>query len=263
MTAEQIIICRMISPERHLCSNCNRLYTANEPQSTGTTTQDLHVCKHRYCPGVETEDNGGGYWVTKCPKYIQIDTRGIYSEWMQDMPWKEIAAKAKKKAGYKCEICGSAMNLCVHHTTYENICREDQHPDDLVVVCRNCHANIHDEDLKKAAEKRKQKKRQEWHPRDDFGRFWDFCIGQGKAKEFMQYFHDMRLRYESMPELPWIAYDWYMLDFFKEFGYTPSQEWESESLWNERRTIYNKVMREEQGWTEVDPVSGCLVGRLP
>jgi len=46
--------------------------------------------------------------------------------------------------GGKCELCGKKKNLHVHHTTYENHGLEHIHLNDLMVLCKICHAKFHD-----------------------------------------------------------------------------------------------------------------------
>ena len=129
----------------HLCWMCNRLY---DIQDVDYTTIDPHACPYAY-DDWETKDNGGGYWVTKCKHYIPIDTRRIYKTWINSEDWKDIAFQKMKKAGFQCELCGTAKNLCVHHITYEHLCREEEHMEDLLCVCKTCHRKLHENDLKK------------------------------------------------------------------------------------------------------------------
>lgn len=42
----------------------------------------------------------------------------------------------------RCEACGTARLLHVHHRTYERFGQE--HADDLSVLCEACHALVHD-----------------------------------------------------------------------------------------------------------------------
>ena len=68
-----------------------------------------------------------------------------YHDWMNSDGWRKKRNKKLKEAGYKCELCGSAKNLRVHHITYENLGHEPM--DDLLAVCDNCHKKLHKEDL--------------------------------------------------------------------------------------------------------------------
>ncbi len=62
------------SKGKHICTNC--IHTAGMTDNDlSMTTQDYNSCKLRYDPGndsLETVDNGGGYWITKC-KYYEFD----------------------------------------------------------------------------------------------------------------------------------------------------------------------------------------------
>lgn len=51
-----------------------------------------------------------------------------------------------KQSGFVCEICGSAINLQVHHLTYEHFRSEPM--EDLIVLCAKCHHKLHSEDIR-------------------------------------------------------------------------------------------------------------------
>ena len=59
---------------------------------------------------------------------------------------------------YKCSICGSIENLCVHHIDgYDENKPENNNVNKMITLCRKCHSNIHsgqciDEDLLDAIE---------------------------------------------------------------------------------------------------------------
>lgn len=61
-----------------------------------------------------------------------------YQTYLRSRRWKEKAKRAKRRAGYRCQICNSSMNLEVHHRTYERLGYEAD--DDLTVLCARCHA---------------------------------------------------------------------------------------------------------------------------
>lgn len=65
-----------------------------------------------------------------------------YKEYLQTEHWKQTRGKALKKANYRCELCNSKIDLNVHHKTYEN--RGEEKPNDLIVLCHNCHSKFHD-----------------------------------------------------------------------------------------------------------------------
>ncbi len=64
-----------------------------------------------------------------------------YKEYLKTDHWKITRAAALRRAGYKCEICGSNKRLNVHHLTYRNIGNE--RPEDLMVLCYYHHKWIH------------------------------------------------------------------------------------------------------------------------
>lgn len=64
-----------------------------------------------------------------------------YYEYLHSPEWKAKRKQKLKEVGHKCEECGSAKNLKVHHITYENLGNEDM--DDLLVVCKRCHNKLH------------------------------------------------------------------------------------------------------------------------
>ena len=74
----------------------------------------------------------------KVDKFISMP----YKEYLETDHWKKTRAKALKKANYKCELCNSTKELNVHHKTYGN--RGKEKPEDLIVLCHNCHAKFHD-----------------------------------------------------------------------------------------------------------------------
>ena len=95
----------------------------------------------------KTEDNGGGYNVLKCR-----DFRLDHQKYMRSDLWRGKRRDRLYIDGYKCRLCGSAMNLQVHHITYENV--PDEGMDDLLTVCRTCHERLHRTDIQRKNFKR-------------------------------------------------------------------------------------------------------------
>jgi hypothetical protein len=60
-----------------------------------------------------------------------------YAEYLQTPHWRSLRAWALERAGNRCQLCGSAKELEVHHNTYERLGCE--WPSDLVVLCDPCH----------------------------------------------------------------------------------------------------------------------------
>ena len=65
-----------------------------------------------------------------------------YRDYLLTPEWLTRRAEALARANYRCQVCNRAEGeLNVHHRTYER--RGYEHPDDLVVLCRPCHALFH------------------------------------------------------------------------------------------------------------------------
>lgn len=71
-----------------------------------------------------------------------------YSGYIHSSHWKDIRRQRLAMDGFQCSICGTAKNLEVHHLTYERLGHEDL--DDLVSLCKRCHAKVHEKDKKEA-----------------------------------------------------------------------------------------------------------------
>jgi 5-methylcytosine-specific restriction endonuclease McrA len=55
--------------------------------------------------------------------------------------WRERRVDAFRRAKGICEHCNTRPATEVHHRTYIRVFNE--HPNDLVALCRPCHADIH------------------------------------------------------------------------------------------------------------------------
>jgi 5-methylcytosine-specific restriction endonuclease McrA len=64
-----------------------------------------------------------------------------YQQVMHSEGWRKRRQRALKRAGYRCQKCGSRRQLQVHHLTYARLGRE--RAADLMVLCRTCHAAEH------------------------------------------------------------------------------------------------------------------------
>lgn len=64
-----------------------------------------------------------------------------YQRYMASPEWKELRAKARERAGNKCEFCSGPPDH-VHHVKYPKRYQED-HMDNLVVACEACHEKLH------------------------------------------------------------------------------------------------------------------------
>lgn len=62
--------------------------------------------------------------------------------------WQSVARRVRMRDKHRCQICGSKVNLEVHHTTYYvNGCsivgHEEKYLDKLITLCSVCHARHH------------------------------------------------------------------------------------------------------------------------
>lgn len=67
-----------------------------------------------------------------------------YDLYIHSDDWRARAKAAKERAGWRCQVCntpGSYSTLACHHRTYDRLGHEL--PDDLVVLCKDCHALFH------------------------------------------------------------------------------------------------------------------------
>jgi 5-methylcytosine-specific restriction endonuclease McrA len=64
-----------------------------------------------------------------------------YGAYLQTSEWAERRRGALRRANDRCETCRTDARLHVHHRTYER--RGEERPDDLIVLCEDCHLAVH------------------------------------------------------------------------------------------------------------------------
>ena len=70
-----------------------------------------------------------------------------YKDYLATPEWRGVRSGALGRANHKCELCNaSGVELHVHHKTYER--RGEELPEDLIVLCKDCHAKHHDKEAK-------------------------------------------------------------------------------------------------------------------
>lgn len=82
-----------------------------------------------------------------------------YEEYINSDTWKNRRLKILKRDGFKCQNCGSPIQLEVHHLRYPSVYGEEP-DDDLITLCDNCHRSLHAADAV-----RKQMQREPWWER--------------------------------------------------------------------------------------------------
>jgi hypothetical protein len=70
-----------------------------------------------------------------------------YDAYLKTEAWQIRRSQALKDAKNRCQLCYSTKLLNVHHKTYER--RGHELPEDLIVLCNDCHAKHHDKIGKK------------------------------------------------------------------------------------------------------------------
>lgn len=64
-----------------------------------------------------------------------------YQIYLKSKHWRERRLQAIKDVGSACQICGSEVELQVHHLNYDNLGHEEDN--DLIVACEVCHKKHH------------------------------------------------------------------------------------------------------------------------
>ena len=140
------------SDEKHLCCTCIHAKNLSDDDMVMTTMDptSCNIVFEQYEGGYapEREDNGSGYWVTKCQHY-EYDkdwNRVNYHDYIKSDKWKTKRLECLKRDNYQCQKCGTAINLVIHHSTYDRLGNEDM--GDLVTLCKDCHKKVHENDLR-------------------------------------------------------------------------------------------------------------------
>lgn len=66
-----------------------------------------------------------------------------YEQYLKTDYWKAVALEVKKRAGFRCQVCNSQLDLVAHHRCYDHRGNELQHLDDLTCLCSRCHSVFH------------------------------------------------------------------------------------------------------------------------
>lgn len=68
-----------------------------------------------------------------------------YSDYLKTPHWQEIERIVRESAEDICQMCGDERerNLQVHHRTYAHRGYEDFHLEDVILLCDECHSDVH------------------------------------------------------------------------------------------------------------------------
>lgn len=89
------------------------------------------------------------------------DSQGKYQEYLKTDYWKEVQRQVKLRAGFRCQVCNSQMDLVAHHRCYDHRGNELEHLGDLICMCQRCHSLFHgklDKDQKSREQNRCESK---------------------------------------------------------------------------------------------------------
>jgi 5-methylcytosine-specific restriction endonuclease McrA len=67
--------------------------------------------------------------------------RWRYRRYLRSAHWRALRKQVLRRAGGRCEACGRAGRLDVHHLTYAR--RGNELLGDLQALCRDCHDKAH------------------------------------------------------------------------------------------------------------------------
>jgi len=66
-----------------------------------------------------------------------------YKRFLSGGVWRSIREYLFEIRGRACQVCCSSERLQIHHSTYKHRGSEYKHLNDLVILCRDCHAKFH------------------------------------------------------------------------------------------------------------------------
>ena len=76
----------------------------------------------------------------------KLDYKTAYKKYLQTPLWKFQSCFFKLAYDFTCQNCQSHYcppHLVVHHLSYEHIGSEFCHPEDVIVLCTDCHMKVH------------------------------------------------------------------------------------------------------------------------
>lgn len=73
-----------------------------------------------------------------------VNNQMTYKRYLSTPYWQLVSNLARRKAKYKCQLCGRNNCLNVHHKSYINKGFEIMNMEDLIVLCQDCHQKFHE-----------------------------------------------------------------------------------------------------------------------
>ncbi len=124
------------------CNNCNKFYSTKLIKNI-ITQEWGYVCPYCNIFVDSKVANKVNFNYNDC-------TKEAYNYYIKSEQWRIKRTEILKSRGKVCEVCGQNLTNIpahVHHKTYNNL--GDEHPNDLLIVCEDCHKAIHEELTKK------------------------------------------------------------------------------------------------------------------
>jgi hypothetical protein len=75
------------------------------------------------------------------PRQSAVRDDPTYVAYLKSAAWLSKRSQALRRAGGRCERCGGAALVEVHHLSYERV--YDEPPGDLAALCARCHRTAH------------------------------------------------------------------------------------------------------------------------
>lgn len=107
-----------------------------------------------------------------------------YRQYILSAEWRKKAEEAKARAGNCCQICNRSraeVQLEAHHRTYERLGNEL--PEDITVLCRDCHQLYEDNKQPASSEKFCKKCSKPFIPLDETHQFCTNCFTEIKRRK--------------------------------------------------------------------------------
>ena len=106
-----------------------------------------------------------------------------YEEYLNSSDWSRIRTRILRRDNYKCRICGSGINIQVHHLRYPDEWGKER-DEDLIVLCDRCHAGVHHDDAKRreAWDKYHEERLKKYREQERHTKHW---INQEKKRDFI------------------------------------------------------------------------------
>jgi 5-methylcytosine-specific restriction endonuclease McrA len=105
-------------------------------------------------------------------------------EYYKSPEWETVRVFAIHRANHRCQRCGSAGVLQVHHVTYDNLYNEK--PEDLEALCKRCH----DSADRQRAEENRYDSAFETYMTKKYGEDWEWS--NGCDEEFHEWYERKR-----------------------------------------------------------------------